>query len=284
MNRALPPERAGHAAPPEIAARRSVMEQALVSGNWVTDPPARTEEASRVPVLRWCTSEAPKARIIHFHGGGYRMGCPEMEGPYALALARTCTVEVVAPRYRLAPERPFPAALVDAWAVLQNTPNDLPIILSGGSAGGGIAAGLALLARDACRAISGVILHSPWLDLTVSAASYDANAATDPLFSREAAALASQLYLQGHDPHDLIASPLLARLGGLPPMLISVGTGEVLYDDATKFARSLDAAKVPVRLLAIDGMDHVAVTRAMSATGAPEVFAATTAFIAEVLA
>ncbi len=280
----LPPERPGYPAPAEVAARRDGMKQALDAGIWATEPPATVETIGGVRVLRWPPQGAPRARVLHFHGGGYRMGCPEMEGPYALALARDTGVEVISPQYRLAPEAPFPAALNDAWAVLQSTGDDLPLIISGGSAGGGVAAGLSLLARDAGRQIAGLILHSAWLDLTVSAASYTANGASDPLFSREAAEQGAELYLQGHSPRDPHASPGLAQLAGLPPVLITVGTGEVLYDDATAFAAALTAQGLPNRLLALEGMEHVAVTRNPDATGSAETYAAVLAFIETCLA
>jgi acetyl esterase/lipase len=167
--------------------------------------------------------------------------------------------------------------------VFRSLPRDLPLILSGGSAGGGVAAALAVLACAQGAAPDGVVLHSPWLDQTVSAPSFDVNAASDPLFSREAAELAARLYLQGHDPRDPVASPLLANLADWPPTLVSVGTGEVLRDDAERFSKALAGAGGDCRLMVIAGMDHVAVTRDMAATGAAETFAATVEFIEALL-
>ena len=271
----LPRERKGHAAPD----LRSGMAAAIASGIWATERAPIEDHIGTVRVLRWLPDRPARARVIHFHGGGYRIGCPEMEGPYALALALACQVEVIVPQYRLAPEAPFPAGLNDALEVLWGTEADLPLVLSGGSAGGGLAAALALLARDEGRKMAALVLHSPWLDLTVSAASYAANAASDALFSAEAAREAAQLYLQGHDPAHPAASPLLGALAGLPPVLITAGTGEVLIDDATRFHAALQAAGVPVHLEAIDGMAHVAPTRDRDGTGAEQGFAAAVDFI-----
>lgn len=268
----LPSERPGHPAPPEIAASRAAMAEALA--RWATDPAPEVMRIGGVEVLRWSLEGAPRGRVLHFHGGGYRLGCPEMEGPFALALARTAGVEVLVPRYRLAPGAPFPAALGDGLAVLTAVPDDLPLALSGGSAGGGLAASLALIAT---RPLAALALHSPWLDLTVTAPSYAANAESDALFSHASASLAAQLYLQGHDPRDPLASPLFGDLSRLPPTLVSVGTGEVLVDDATRLAR---AAGKRVRLLAIEGLEHVAVTRNMASTGAAKVFTATVELLA----
>lgn len=276
----LSPERQGYDAPPVIMERRALMAQALASGVWNTSPPPLAELIGSVPVLRWLPEGEPRARVIHFHGGAYRMGCPEMEGHYACALARDAGVEVVVPRYRLAPEAPFPAAINDALAVLEGVGDDLPVILSGGSAGGGLAAALALLARDAGRDIAGLVMHSPWLDLTVSATSYDGNAASDTLFSRSAAELAAELYLQGHSPRDPLASPAFANLAGLPPVLITAGTIEVLHDEVVSFAAALKAQDVPCRLLMIEGMEHVAITRSRDAVGSAECYAASVEFVA----
>ncbi|MEO7247549.1 MAG: alpha/beta hydrolase fold domain-containing protein, partial [Novosphingobium sp.] len=242
--------------------------------------PAPVEDrVGTVRVLRWLPAAASRGRVIHFHGGGYRIGCPEMEGPYASALAKACGVEVIVPQYRLAPESPFPAALNDALEVLWGTTADRPLVISGGSAGGGLAAGLALLARDEGRKVAGLVLHSPWLDLTVTAPSYWHNAESDEMFSTESAKLAAELYLQGEVPTHPAASPLMGDLAGLPPVLITAGTGEVLIDDATHFHAALQEAGVPSRLLAIDSMAHVAPTRDPAATGAGECFAAVVEFV-----
>jgi acetyl esterase/lipase len=232
-------------------------------------------------VLRASSPEPPRARVLHLHGGGYRMGMPEMDAPFAEALAGRCGVEVILPRYRLAPEHPFPAGLNDALAALDALPADMPVILSGGSAGGGLAAALAALCGPG---IAGLALLSPWLDLRLTAPSLDANAASDPLFSREAATLAAELYLQGHDPADPLASPVLADTSGFPPTLIAVGTGEVLLDDSRTMAARLERAGIAARLIEVPGMDHVAVTRDSQAIGAADTFAALTSFIDERLA
>ena len=229
--------------------------------------------------LRFYPQGPIKARILHLHGGAFRLGCPEIEGPYARALADRCAAEIITPHYRLAPEHPFPAGLNDVLAVLKTVPRDLPLILSGDSAGGGLAASLAVLALAEGIALTGLVMLSPWLDLTITAPSYQANAANDPLFSQESAASGAQLYLQGLDPKTPLASPLFAPLKGFPPSFISVGTGEVLADDAGAMHQRLAAAGVPSQLCAIKGMDHIAVVRGLELPGAAETFAAVAAFI-----
>lgn len=277
----LPDERAGRPAPPEVEARRQGMAEALAAGAWALDPPPVVETQGGVRVLRFRPQAASRGTVLHFHGGGYRIGCPEMVGAYAAALAARCAVEVVCPAYRLAPEAPFPSGLVDALSVYRGLNG--PVIVSGDSAGGGLAASLAALLAAESAPPRGVVLLSAWLDLTVSSPAYQSNAASDPLFSYESASAAAELYLQGHAPTDPLASPLFAPLAGYPPTLVSVGSGEVLVEDARRFHDALRVAAVDVRLSEIAGMDHVAVTRGLSLPGAAETFDLVADFVDEVL-
>lgn len=284
---ALPDERPGHPAPPDLAGRRAQMAGAIAAGLFATRRPPREQVLGALRVLRFAPDEAPRGLVLHLHGGGFRQGAPEFAGPFAEALAARCGVEVVLPQYRLAPEHPFPAGLADGLAALRalaGEAEDLPLILSGDSAGAGLAAGLAVWsAANGGPPVAGLVLLSPWLDLTVTARSYVANAASDPLFSRDSAQEAAGLYLQGLDPRHPLASPLFAPLAGLPPCLVSVGAGEVLRDDALRFHAMLEHAGVPARLCVVEGMDHVAVVRGMDLPGAAQTFEAVAAFIDEVI-
>jgi acetyl esterase/lipase len=157
------------------------------------------------------------------------------------------------------------------------------MILSGDSAGGGIAAGLAALAAQDNERLAGLALLSPWLDLTVSSASYMENSESDPLFSAEAAHEAAALYLQGVSPSDRVASPLFGSVEGYPPTLINVGAGEVLKDDAQRFYTKLKSAGITVQLDQVEGMEHVAVTRDHSLTGAAHTFDTLAIFVNRLL-
>lgn len=278
---ALPGERAGRPAPDGIAQARAQMAGAAAAGLWATDPAPVEEWHGGVRVLRFAPPSAARARVVQFHGGGFRMGMPEYCGPFAAALVAACSVSVHAVHYRLAPEHPFPAGLADGLAVLRAlaAAKGPPLLLLGDSAGGGLAASLALLAHGEGIALAGLVLLSPWLDLTVTAPAYAENAASDPLFSREAAQVAAELYLQGHDPRDPLASPLFGPAGAFPPALVSVGDGEVLRDDATSFHRRLEEAGIDATLSVIDGMDHVAAVRGADLPGSAETFAAVCAFV-----
>ena len=284
----LPPLRPGRDAPPELAAIRTQMRAGAAAGNWKTKKPAVEVSLAGLRTLRFAPDGPPRARMLQLHGGGFRIGMPEFESFYAEALAGRLGIEVIVPQYRLAPEGPFPAGLVDALAALEALAEEdpsLPLIVGGDSAGGGLAAALAVLvAAQGGPAIEALVLLSPWLDLRVDAPSYEANAATDPMFSLASAQTAAELYLQGFDPAHPLASPLLAPIGEpWPPTFISVGTGEVLADDSLRFHDKLRAAGLRSELCAIDGMEHVAVVRSLTMPGSSETLSAVVAFLEDVL-
>ncbi len=281
----LPPERSGKIANPKLLARRKALADAKDAGIWQTKPPPQEIKIAGVRALKFSPSGKSRGTILHIHGGAFRIGCPEQISHFALALAQHCSVTVICPAYRLAPEYPYPAGLNDTRAVMEVliADNDTPLILSGDSAGGGLAAGLAAMAVNNAKRPAGLVLLSPWLDLTVSSASYRQNASSDPLFSAESAREAAELYLQGHPPSDVLASPLLGSVEEFPPTLINVGYDEVLAGDARQFHLKLLGASIPVQLQIVKAMEHVAVTRSLSLPGAAETFEALVSFINSLL-
>ena len=277
----LPPERMGYAAPAELAERRSGLAAAVAAGVWRTDPAPEEVQIGGVRCLRFSPSATARGTLLHIHGGAFRIGCPEQIAPFAACLAEACAIDVICPAYRLSPEYPFPAGLADGWAVLSTLCDTatVPLILSGDSAGGGLASSLSALAHQASIPLAGLALLSPWLDLSVTDPAYTNNAVTDLLFSAEAAREAAKLYLQGHTSSDPLASPLLGEVGGYPLTYISVGTGEVLAGDAQRLRDRLEREGVPVTFHGVDGMEHVAVTRDRTLTGAEETLCALTVFV-----
>ncbi len=281
----LPPDRVGHPAPADLAARREGLEQAMAAGLWRCEPEPEQLDIGGIRCLRFAPPGLSHGVVLHVHGGAFRIGCPEVIAPFAAALALRCEVTIVCPGYRLAPEHPFPAGLRDCLAVFAALRRgyDGPLVVSGDSAGGGIAASLAALAIDAPVPLAGLALLSPWLDLTVASASYAINADTDPLFSEEAAREAAALYLQGMDAAEPLASPVLGPIKGFPPTFISVGAGEVLLDDARSLDAKLRDSGVPTQLEIVPDMEHVAVTRDRALPGAARTFDALAAFIETVV-
>jgi monoterpene epsilon-lactone hydrolase len=282
----LPSERPGYPAPAPLAARRRALAEALAQGTWRTVPPPREIKIANVRALRFDPPHTPRGNLLHFHGGAFRIGAPEVLAPFAATLARQCGVAVTCPAYRLAPEHPFPAALIDGINVINALcdADGLPLFLSGDSAGGALAAGLTGLASARGRSIVGLILVSGWFDLTVTSETYEMNAGTDALFSRIAASDAAELYLQGVPPTHPLASPLFGSVKDFPPTLLSVGAGEVLAADSLQLHSKLCGAGIVASLNVIDGMEHVAVTRSLSLPGATETLAAITQFIGNALA
>lgn len=214
--------------------------------------------------------------LLYFHGGGFRIGSPELATGFASHLAARSQCRVILPFYSLAPEQPFPGALLDGQAVLEDLPQTLPLLLGGDSAGGNLAA---VLARRFSHRIEGVMLLSPWLDLRVTADSYEHNAEVDNVFTKSAAKEAAALYLQGHSSLDVDASPLLGELSQMPPCLISVGGNEVLLDDSLLFASKLTRYRRSVWLQVLADMAHVEVTTTPSTKHTEEVLALAAAFM-----
>lgn len=255
---ALPPERDGDEPPLEVVDMRRDLENAPPP---VLTPGVRDSEAEigGVPCLVLDPPGAPIADLIWYHGGGYRMGLPRMSATFASALASTASIRIVLPKYRLGPEHPFPAGLHDAAAIYDTLAvSDRPVVVGGDSAGGGIAISfLVACVQNDVEVPKGAIAFSPWVDLTVSAATYERNAPRDELFGAERAMKARDLYLQGADPRESLISPVFANLAGLPPTLLCVGGVEVLLDDTLALAAALARDGVSIDLHVQAGMQHI---------------------------
>ena len=200
------------------------------------------------------------ATVLYLHGGSYSAGSLVSHRALCARMAVAAGCEVIAVDYRLAPEHPFPAGLDDAAAVWRQLldegirPEDM--IVAGDSAGGGLTTALLLRLRDEGVAMpAGGVLLSPRLDLTLQGASMTQRAEDDPMLTEAALAEAAQAYAD-ELAHPL-ASPLFADLAGLPPLLVLVGTAEVLLDDSTRFADRARAAGVEVDLDVEEGLIHV---------------------------
>src|SRR5262245_18633128 len=202
------------------------------------------------------------AVILYFHGGGYVIGSPSSHRHLTAALSQAAGMGALAVDYRLSPEHPFPAAVDDAvrayqW-LLQSGVAPNHIVIAGDSCGGGLTVATLIALRELGlpRAAAGVCLSS-WFDLTWTAESYTTRADVEPIITRESLTKWAQAYLQGQDARLPLASPLFADLTGLPPLLIQVGTDEVLLDDSTMLAARAKAAGVDATLEVWDEMIHV---------------------------
>lgn len=187
--------------------------------------------------------------LLYLHGGGYFACSAETHRPITVAYAKL-GFRVFAPDYRLAPEHPFPAALEDALAVYRALLAEAgPPAISGESAGGGLTLATLLSLRESGTPLpAAAALFSPWTDLAATGASLQTNDRRCAMFFGADIAKAAGRYVGGGDPRNPLISPLYADLAGLPPLLIHVGSDEVLLDDSTRLADRARAAGVNVEL------------------------------------
>lgn len=204
--------------------------------------------------------------ILYFHGGGYSTGSCVYGRTLTSKLAATTSMDVLGFDYRLAPENPYPAALEDAlkvWDYLMLLGYGArDVILVGDSAGGNLALALTLKLKDSKRLLPrGMVLMSPWTDLTSSGKSLETKAGIDPILTREYLDKMIVAYTTGtEEPCDLenpYISPLYGDFTGFPPVYIQVGENEILLSDSLRLHTKMVEANVSVKLDCFEGMWHV---------------------------
>lgn len=202
--------------------------------------------------------------ILQLHGGGYVGGMRNAYRMFAgLYNEVSRGMSVLTVDYRVAPENPYPAALEDAFAAYCYLIEDgwfaEQIILAGDSAGGGLAMALCHYLKDKGMQLPcGIIAMSPWTDLTASGESYDTNYEKDPLFGKTRDSLIyNKDYIGGNDPLNAYISPLFGDFRQFPPMLIQVGSYEMLLSDSVSVAAKAREQGGKVRLSIYEGMFHI---------------------------
>ena len=255
------PQPGGHRPVEEIRAGfKALMDQMIVPDGIRT---TQTTLGGR-PALHVEPADGPRAgTILYFHGGGNVFGSPET----ALSLTGNLVVKTgfsaFSPDYRLAPEHPFPAAIEDTLsayrALLESGQESSAIAFAGDSAGGGLTVTTCLAARDAGLPMpAAIVAFSPGLDATRTGESMYTKAGIDPVFTREGVLYTGAMYLAGADPHQPLLSPaVLADPTGFPPLLLQVGTNEILLDDSTRMAARAREAGVDVVLDVTADVPHV---------------------------
>lgn len=199
--------------------------------------------------------------VLYLHGGYYNAGSAHALRPLATNTGYAAKARVLSIDYRLAPENPYPAALEDATSayewLLQQGIRPSAIIVAGDSAGGGLVICLLLRLRERALPLpAAAICYSPWTDLALSGESYKSNAGSDVMLDLPSFEQSARMYLGSADPRTACASPLYGDLAGLPPLLIQVGSDEMLLSDAKAFAEKAKAAGVEVTLEVWRGMQH----------------------------
>jgi acetyl esterase/lipase len=208
----------------------------------------------------WAEPEnrAAAATLLYLHGGGYIGMSPRTHRAITCGFALR-GFRVFAADYRLAPEHKFPAAVDDAaaaWRALRAQVEG-PIFVAGDSAGGGLCVALMLNARDYREpAPAAACLFSPWTDLAGTGASLKTNRRRDPMLVADGMQAVAAAYIGAADPRTPLISPIYGDLAGLPPLVIFVGDGEILLDDARRLAERARAAGVAVDLRVYPDMPH----------------------------
>ncbi|GAA5178765.1 alpha/beta hydrolase [Rugosimonospora acidiphila] len=205
---------------------------------------------------------ASAGTLLFLHGGGYVLGSPRTHAALTATLARRTGTTAVSLDYRLAPEHPFPAPVEDALAayraVLDSGVKAEDLVLAGDSAGGGLVLATLLSVREAgLPQPAAAAVFSPWVDLTLSGASMRGKEGIDPIFTKDSLRVFADRYLGDGDRSVGLASPVFADLHGLPPLLVQVGSHEVLLDDAVRLAARAGADDVNVTLEIWAELSHV---------------------------
>ena len=211
----------------------------------------------------WLRPENPKGVALHLHGGGFSLGSSESHRNLTSRIAEISGVAVFSADYRRCPESVFPAALedaVDAFLALNDSGFALnaPAAVIGDSAGGCLALAMAhRLKRLGLTLPSCIGTMSALTDISLSAPSIALRGDSERLLTHEGLLRSTLTYLGGHDPSWPEVSPLFGDVSGFPPLLMQVGTDEMLHDDTLRFAQKALDQGVQVQLEVYQDMPHV---------------------------
>jgi acetyl esterase/lipase len=210
----------------------------------------------------WCAprGRSPSRTIVYLHGGGYVIGSVEGYRDLLARLALGAEARVLGVDYRLAPEHPFPAQQADCLAallaVLASGVDPARLALAGDSAGGALVVATLTALRDAGEALpAAAALICPWTEPFAEGGSMDAHAAFD-FGDRALLAGWARAALGAADPADPRFTVANAKLAGLPPLLVQVGSVELLYDQVLRFVERARAAGVETRLEVLPDAFH----------------------------
>ncbi|GAA4310906.1 alpha/beta hydrolase [Actinomadura luteofluorescens] len=213
-------------------------------------------------VPRDAVEENAPGAVLYLHGGGYVFCSPRTHRPITSRLALDTGLPILAPRYRLAPEHPFPAPLEDAvaayrWLLDRGVPAS-GIVLAGDSAGGHLSAALTgELCRQGLPGPAGLMLFSPWVDLTCELSMDAQSRARDPYISASSARRIARLVVGPTGFEDPRLALLTCAWNDMPPILIQVGGAEVLRTEAEAFADALRRTGAHCDLQIWKGQMHV---------------------------
>jgi acetyl esterase/lipase len=213
----------------------------------------------------WVGVNRPHVRrnvILYCHGGGYSTGSTKYARTITSKLALNTSMDVLAFDYRLAPENPYPAALEDClkvWNYLMLLGYGArDIVVAGDSAGGNMALVLVHKLKEEGRMLpGGLVLFSPWTDMTCSGESFMGRKSYDPVLTPEYLYQIRADYVRDEKYENPYASPLYGDFSDFPPTLIQVGENEILYSDSSRLRDEMEKQRVPVSFEEYDKMWHV---------------------------
>lgn len=257
--RAQPPLAEG-----SVAQRRAAFEELMAPHPLAPEVAVAPAALAGRPALAFTPPGPPRPGVLlYFHGGAFVLGSPATAAHLTTRLVRRTGLRALSLDYRLAPEHPLPAAIEDGVAAYRALldAGEAPgqVVFAGDSAGGHLVVSTMLAARDAGLPLPAAgVAFSPGADASRSGVSMATKAGADPIFTPAALTALAELYLGGQDPAQPLLSPAVAAdLTGLPPLLLQVGSNEVLLDDATRLAVRAAHAGVDVVLDVTGGVPHV---------------------------
>jgi monoterpene epsilon-lactone hydrolase len=246
-----------------IEQRRSIMHSGFAQFKPAADVICQAVDAGGVPA-EWITAPgAQQEKVIYYlHGGGYTMGSIDTHLEVVSRLSRATGARALLTDYRLAPENRFPAALEDAKAgyhwLLSTGVKPSQLVIAGESAGGGLTVATLMELRDLQIPLpAAAICMSPWVDMEGLGKSMVTNSSIDPIGRQDDLKMFAEAYLGDADKRTPLAAPIYGNLKGLPPLLIQVGTAEILFDDATRLAERARLDGVDVVFEPWDEMIHM---------------------------
>jgi len=200
--------------------------------------------------------------VLYLHGGSYICGSPNSHRSLVANIAIASKARALIIDYKLAPEHPHPAAVEDAVAaykwLINGHVDPRHLAIAGDSAGGGLAVALLVSLRDRNIPLpAACVCLSPWTDLAFSGETWKSKAKVDLIIYDYKELAFAKMYLGGLDAKTPLASPLYADLKGLPPLLVQVGTDEVLLSDATRLVERAKQAGVNAVIDEWEKMQHV---------------------------
>ena len=200
--------------------------------------------------------------VLYLHGGAYNIGSSNIYRDIAARISKASGAKVLLIDYRLAPEHPFPAAIEDAtiayrW-LLENGFSPQNIAISGDSSGGGLTIATLVSLRDSGEALpAAAVVLSPWTDLEGTGESITKHVQADPFLTPEWLQFMAKHYIGNNSPRTALISPIYADLHDLPPILIQVGTDEILLSDSRRLAERVREAGIDTTLDVWENMWHV---------------------------